>query len=129
MGTVFMIHRWFGGLILPLFLLAAAIWFTVTWKRESWPGRPAEVFRVLVDIQFLLGLSFWIYMIVAGAGARYLTFPFLLHPMLGLLAATVAKLAVSRNERVARLGRWAPLTSLGLLLVIVLTAGMVARLV
>lgn len=129
MGTVFLIHRWFGGMILPLLLLGAAVWFTVTWKRESWPGRPARAFRILVDIQFLLGLSFWIYMIAAGAGSRYLAFPFILHPMLGLLAATVANVAVSDNQRVARLGRWAPLASLGLLLVIVVAAGTVARLV
>ena len=127
MGTVFLIHRWFGGMILPFLLLAAAIWFTVTWKRDSWPGRPAQAFRVLVDIQFLLGLSVWIYMIVAGAGARYLAFPFILHPLMGLLAATVAKLAVRRNDRVVRLGRWAPLASLGLLLVVVVIAGTLAR--
>ncbi len=129
MGTVIEIHRWFGGLILPLLLFAAAIWFTVTWKRESWPGRPAQAFRVLVDIQFLLGLTFWLYMIAAGAGARYLAFPFVLHPMMGLVAATVANLAVRRNERVARLGRWSPLASFGLLLLMVLIAGTVARLV
>jgi hypothetical protein len=128
MGTVFLIHRWFGGVILPLLLFGAAIWFTVTWKRESWPGRPAQAFRVLVDIQFLLGLSFWLYMIAAGAGSRYLAFPFILHPMTGLLAATVAKLAIRQDDRVARLGRWAPFASLGLLLVIVVIAGTLARL-
>ena len=127
MGTVFLIHRWFGGMILPLLLLAAAIWFTVTWKRDSWPGRPAKAFRMLVDTQFLLGLSFWLYMIYVGAGARYLAFPFILHPMMGLLAATVATLSVRQGHRVARLGRWAPLVSLGLLLVVVLIAGTLAR--
>jgi hypothetical protein len=129
MDIVILVHRWFGGLILPLLLLTAAIWFTVTWKRDAWPGRPARLFRVLVDIQFLLGLSFWLYMLVAGAGAYYLAFPFLFHPMLGLLAATVATLSVRPNSPAARLGRWAPLASLGLLLAIVLAAGTVARLV
>jgi hypothetical protein len=129
MGTIIIIHRWFGGLILPMLLLAAAIWFTVAWKRESWPGRPAQTFRVLVDIQFLLGLSFWLYMIASGAGARYLAFPFIFHPLMGLVAATVANLAARRNDRVAGLGRWAPLASLGLLFVMVLIAGTVARLV
>lgn len=127
MSTVIMVHRWFGGLILPMLLLVAAIWFTVTWKRESWPGRPAKIFHVLVDIQFLLGLSFWLYMIASGAGARYLAFPFILHPLMGLAAAAVANLAVRRSEKVAGLGRWGPLASLGLILVMVLIAGMVAR--
>jgi hypothetical protein len=108
-------------------LLAAAIWFTVTWKRESWPGRPAKIFHVLVDIQFLLGLSFWLFMIASVAGVPYLTFPFILHPLMGLVAAAVAKLAVRRSEQVAGLVRWAPLASLGLILVMVLIAGMVAR--
>lgn len=129
MGTIIEIHRWFGGLILPLLLFAAAIWFTLTWKRESWPGRPARAFRLLVDIQFLLGLSFWIYMIAAGAGARYLAFPFVLHPMMGLAAATVANLAVRPSGQGLRLGRWSPLASFGLLLMMVLIAGTVARLV
>jgi hypothetical protein len=126
MGTIFVIHRLLGGMILPLLLLGAAIWFTITWKPGLWPGRPARLFHILVDIQFTLGLTFWLYMIVMGAGAYYLAFPFLLHPLLGLLVATVARQAVRQVGLATRLGRWAPLAMLGLLLVIVLTAGMVA---
>ena len=129
MSTVILVHRWFGGLILPSLLLIATIWFTVTWRRERWPGGAARAFRILVDIQFLLGFSFWIYLIIAGAGGHYLRFPFLLHPLLGLSAATVANLVVRRSGRLARLGRWAPLVSLGLMLFMVLVAGTVARLV
>jgi hypothetical protein len=77
----------------------------------------------------MLGLTFWIYMIVMGAGAYYLAFPFLLHPILGLLAALVAQQAVRQNSLAARLGRWAPLATLGLLLTIVLAAGTVASMV
>jgi hypothetical protein len=129
MGTVFMIHRLFGGMILPLLLLGAAIWFTVSWKPDTWPGRPARLFHILVDIQFTLGLTFWLYMIVMGAGTYYLAFPFLLHPVLGLLAAMVARQAVRQNRLAIRLGRWAPLATLGLLLGIVLAAGTVASMV
>ena len=129
MGIIFMIHRLLGGMILPLLLLAAAIWFTVSWKPDRWPGRPARLFHVLVDIQFLLGLSFWIFMIVTGAGAYYLAFPFLLHPILGLLTAVVAQQAVRQHGLTTRLGRWAPLTTLGLLLGLVLAAGTVASMV
>jgi hypothetical protein len=68
MGTIFLVHRLFGGMILPLLLLGAAIWFTVSWKPERWPGRPARIFHILVDVQFLLGLSYWIYLIVRGIG-------------------------------------------------------------
>ncbi len=129
MGTIFLIHRLFGGMVLPLLLIGAAVWFTVTWKPERWPGRPAQLFRMLVDVQFLLGLSYWLYLIIAGAGGYFLSFPFLFHPLLGLLAATVATLSVRNKGLAARLGRWAPLTSLGLILVVVLAAGTVASLV
>jgi hypothetical protein len=129
MNTIYTIHRLFGGIILPLLTLLAAIWFTARWAPDSWPGRPARLFRLLVDIQFLLGLSVWIYLIIAGAGARYLTFPFLLHPILGLLAGTVALAAVRQGGPAARLGRWAPLATLGLLLALILGAGTVARLI
>ena len=130
MATVFLIHRWFGGLILPLLMLGAAIWFTAAYRPERWPGKAAQVFRVLVDVQFMLGLSFWVYLVFfAGAGARYLSFPFLFHPMLGLLAATVAKLALRPGRVTRRLGRWAPLATLGLMLTFVLAAGTLARMI
>jgi hypothetical protein len=38
MGTIFLIHRLFGGMVLPLLLIGAAVWFTVTWKPDRWPG-------------------------------------------------------------------------------------------
>ena len=130
MNNVFMIHRLFGGMILPGLLLLAALWFTAAWQPGRWPDRPARLLHALVDIQFLLGLTFWSYMVfVAGAGAKYLAFPFLLHPLLGLLAAAVAKYALRPGGRAARLGRWSPLASFGLLLVLVLAAGRVAELV
>jgi hypothetical protein len=68
-------------------------------------------------------------MVVMGAGAYYLAFPFLLHPILGLVAAMVARQAVRENGLATRLGRWAPLVTLGLLLGIVLAAGTVASMV
>jgi hypothetical protein len=120
-------HLLIGGMILPLVLFGTAIWFTIMWKPDIWPGRPAQVIKVLVDIQFLLGLSFWIYLIIAGGGGHYLAFPFLLHPFLGLTAAMVVQQGVRRQGVAARLGRWGPLATLGLLLLIVLIAGRAAR--
>jgi hypothetical protein len=49
--------------------------------------------------------------------------------MLGLLAGTVAQAAVRQGGLAARLGRWAPLATLGLLLALILGAGTVARLI
>jgi hypothetical protein len=53
--------------------------------------QPARLFHILVDVQVMLGLSYWIYLIVCGAGARYLAFPFLLHPIVGLLGGALAQ--------------------------------------
>ncbi len=127
MNYVFVIHRLLGGMILPALLLLATLWFTVTWQPGKWPTRPARVLHGLVDLQVLLGLTFLSYLVVVvGAGSYYLSFPFLLHPLLGLTAAGVAKLAVRPTGPATRLGRWAPLASFGLLLVVVVAAGEVA---
>ena len=65
MSIIYQIHSVFGERVLPLLIIIAAIWFTVAWK----PGvanPAARFFPILVDIQFALGLIYWIYGIVAG---------------------------------------------------------------
>jgi hypothetical protein len=37
MGIIVLLHRLFGGMILPLLPLGAAICFMVTWKPDRWP--------------------------------------------------------------------------------------------
>ncbi len=122
MGTIRWIHAAFGEMILPLLIVIAAIWFTVSWKPDQQRTLPARIFPILVDIQFVLGLIYWIYGIASGLGGLYLGFPFILHPILGLLAVAVAHLAVRPGGPFSNLGRWRPLVALGLLLVIVLGA-------
>jgi uncharacterized membrane protein YfcA len=122
MGTIRWIHATFGEMILPLLIVIAAIWFTVSWKPDQQRTLPARIFPILVDIQFVLGLIYWIYGIAIGLGGLYLGFPFILHPILGLLAVGVAHLAVRPGGPFSNLGRWRPLAALGLLLVIVLGA-------
>jgi hypothetical protein len=123
MGVIFQIHSIFGERVLPLLIVLAAIWFTVTWKPNTPRSLPARIFPVLVDIQVTLGIIYWIYLLVSApetAPARYLSFPFLLHPILGIIASGLAHAAVGKRRPFANLGRWAPLASLGLLLVIVI---------
>lgn len=127
MNIVFMIHSIFGERVLPLLIVVAAIWFTVAWRPDAQPGVPARVFAVLVDIQVMLGLIFFVYMLVTGAGARYLSFPFILHPILGLLAAGIAHRAVKPDGPARRLGRWGPLVVLVVLLVLVMVNVSLAR--
>lgn len=121
MDIIFTIHSIFGERILPLLIVIAAIWFTVTWKPQAERTLPARIFPILVDIQFVLGLIYWIYGIFRG-NAIYLGFPFILHPLLGFLAVIVAHVAVNPRGRMQRLGRWSPLVSLVVLLVVVIAA-------
>jgi hypothetical protein len=82
-----------------------------------------------VDLQVTLGLIYWLLGIIAGgsAAALYLSFPFILHPLLGLISAGVAHMAVRPRGPFAGLGRWAPLTALVVLLVSVIGGVLVAR--
>lgn len=119
MGTILAIHAIFGERVLPLLIVIAAIWFTIAWKPGVPPARAARLFPVLVDIQFLLGLIYWLYGISVGL-AGLLSFPFLLHPILGLLSVGIAHMSVRPRGFLSGLGRWAPLASLVVLLISVL---------
>lgn len=117
------IHSIFGERVLPLLIVIAAIWFTVTWKQDAPRSLAARIFPVLVDIQVTLGIIYWIYLLFATTGdtqARYLSFPFILHPLLGILAAGLAHMAVGKRSPFNALGRWAPLASLAMLLIVVI---------
>ena len=55
MNVLFTIHQIWGERVLPLLIVLAAIWFTVTWKPDAPASTVARLFPVLVDIQVLLG--------------------------------------------------------------------------
>src|ERR671939_490755 len=116
MQIIYTIHLILGERVLPVLIVLAAIWFTVTWRPDRRPDLAARLFPVLVDIQVTLGLIYWIYGIASGKPG-YLAFPFLLHPVLGILAAGVAHMGLRPRGPFSGLGRWAPLVSLALLLV------------
>jgi hypothetical protein len=118
MGVIFTIHQMFGERVLPLLIVIAAIWFTVTWKPDAPANVVARLFPVLVDIQVTLGIIYWLYLLIGG-NSRMLSFPFILHPLIGLIAAGVAHMAV-KGGPFRRLGRWAPLAALAVLLVLVI---------
>lgn len=127
---VLQVHTIFGREVLSLLVVAAAIYLTVTYKPNAPKSLVARIFPVLVDIQVTLGIIVFIYLLVAGdAGtqAKYLGFPFILHPILGILAAGLAHMAVGAKNPLRSLGRWAPLASLGVLLVLVISNFLIAR--
>jgi hypothetical protein len=118
MSIILTLHRILGEMILPLVIIAVAIWLTVTWKPGVGAHPAARFFPVLVDIQVTLGLLFFIYGLVIG-NSRYYSFPFILHPVVGILAAGVAHMGLRPDGPARSLGRWAPLAVLGLLLLLV----------
>lgn len=121
---VFQIHSIFGERILPLLIVLTAIFLTVTYKQGVPRGPVARIFPLLVDMQVLLGLIYWIYLLVTTTGetqARYIGFPFILHPILGFVAVVLAHRAVNAKNPFIRLGRYAPLASLAVLLVLVIS--------
>jgi len=124
MGVVFQIHSVFGERILPVLILLAAIFLTVTYRQGAPRSPVARIFPVLVDIQVTLGLIYWVYLLVSTTGAtqaKYLGFPFILHPVIGFIAAGLAHMAVGKRNPLAGLGRWSPLASLGVLLVLIVS--------
>ncbi|HSH79435.1 MAG TPA: hypothetical protein VLA19_13010 [Herpetosiphonaceae bacterium] len=120
MDVLFTIHQIVGEMVLPLAIVVAAIWLTVRWRPGAEPDAVARFFPVLVDIQVTLGLIYFIYRIATGAAGNLLTFPFLLHPLLGFAAAGVAHWSLRPGSYPSRFGRWGPLLALALLLLIVI---------
>jgi bacteriorhodopsin len=123
MQVIFTIHSIFGERILPLLIILVAIFLTVTYKAGAARGPVARIFPVLVDIQVTLGIIYWVYMLISTSGAtqaKYIGFPFILHPIIGILAAGLAHMAVGAKNPMRSLGRWAPLASLSALLVLVI---------
>jgi hypothetical protein len=125
MGIIYTIHSMFGERILPLLIVIAAIALTV--RADLQKTRAVRIFPVLVDIQATLGLLYFIFLLIQGDGARLLSFPLILHPILGFLSAGIAHMAVSGKGPFAKLGRWAPLAGLALLLATVLIGVVIAR--
>jgi hypothetical protein len=125
MSVLFTIHQTFGERVLPLLIVLAAIWFTVTWKPDAPPNIVARLFPMLVGIQVLLGIIYYLYLLIGG-NTRMLSFPFILHPLIGLIAAGLAQRAV-KGGPFRRLGRWAPLATLLVLLVLVIVNVMLAK--
>jgi hypothetical protein len=122
-GAIGSIHAIFGERVLPVLILLTAIFLTVTYRPGAGRSPVARIFPILVDIQVTLGILYWIYLLFSTSGptqAQYLSFPFILHPILGVLAVGLAHMAVGKRNRLANLGRWAPLASLSALLGLVL---------
>lgn len=119
MATVLQIHSILGERVLPLLILIVGIWLAVSWRPNAPANPAARFFPILVDIQVLLGIILFVYLLVGGK-TSLLGFPFILHPILGLVAAFVAHRAVRGAGLIPSLGRWSVVASLGILLVLVL---------
>lgn len=128
MDLIFTIHGIFGEQILPLLIVLAAIFLTVTYKPDAPRSLVSRIFPVLVDLQVGLGIILWVYLLLNTTGAaqaRYLGMPFILHPVLGIVAAGLAHMAVGQRNPLRSLGRWAPMASLFVLLLLVISNALI----
>ncbi|NTW01881.1 MAG: hypothetical protein HGA19_11420 [Oscillochloris sp.] len=128
MVVLYQIHSIFGERILPLLIVIAAIYMTVAYKSGAQRGPVERFFPVLIDLQVGLGIIYWIFLLtIPGGPARYLSFPFILHPLLGLIAAGFVHMVLTPRNPLRSLGRWSPLASLSVLLILILSGVMIAR--
>lgn len=127
MGIVYSTHTIFGERILPIVIVLVAIWLFIKWKPGSHRDPVARALPVLIDIQVTLGLIYYIYGLVIG-NPRYLSFPFILHPILGILIAGFGHMLMRPNGPARNLGRWAPVATLGVVLLLVLGMIVLGRL-
>jgi hypothetical protein len=125
MDIIYTIHSMFGERVLPLLIVIAAV--VLTWRSDLLKTRAARIFPVLVDIQVTLGMLWFVFLLVQGDGARLLSWPLIAHPILGIVSAGIAHMAVSSKGPFAKLGRWAPLVGMLVLIATVLIGIMVAR--
>ncbi|ABY34693.1 MAG TPA: hypothetical protein DEF43_09340 [Chloroflexus aurantiacus] len=124
-ATIRSIHAIFGREVLSVLIVAAAIYLAFTYRPNAPRSPVARIFPVLIDIQVTLGLIYWLVGIFAGVD-YFLSFPFILHPLLGFATAVVAHLLIGARSPFARLGRWAAPSALGIILVLVLSNVMIA---
>ncbi|MEF3273893.1 MAG: hypothetical protein K6356_05755 [Chloroflexus sp.] len=117
--TVRQIHAIFGREVLSVLIIAAAVYLTLTYRPNAPRSLVARFFPVLIDIQATLGLIYWLVGIFAGI-TYFLSFPFILHPLLGLVTAVVGHILFGTRSPLARLNRWAAPVGLGIILVMVL---------
>ena len=127
MNAIYTIHQILGERALPLLTLLAAIWLTIRWRPDARRDPVARFFPVLIDIQVMLGLIYFIYRIAIDSAANLLTFPFLLHPILGFLSAFIVHRSLRPGSFTSGLGRWQPLASLLLLLVLLVASVAIAK--
>ena len=127
MGIIYTIHSMFGERLLPVLIVLAAIYLTATWKPDAGQNVVARIMPVLIDIQVTLGLLWFVILLVQGAGMRLLSFPFILHPILGIVTAGIGHMAATGKGPFARFGRWSALIGLAIVLVLVLIVIVVGR--
>jgi FlaA1/EpsC-like NDP-sugar epimerase len=125
MQTVYLIHNLFGERVLPVLVLAALVWLAVSWRPDAKKHVAARVLPVLIDVHVTLGLVMFIFGAAIG-NVRYTSLPFLFHPILGLVTAGYGHMAV-KGVPFRRLGRWAVVASLVVLLLLVLANVLLAK--
>jgi hypothetical protein len=126
MDVVSLIHRFLGETML-LIALAGVILAIVGLVRKKEMEKAENVFGAvyagLLDLQALLGLVQFVYILVVG-GTGLLTFRFILHPVLMILAVVVVHASRSWRHGPIPIRHRAQLIAYGLSLVLIFAGRM-----
>lgn len=123
--SLYQVHNLFGERVLPVLVIVALIWLAVSWRPDAPRHIAARVLPILIDVHVTLGLIIFIFGTAIGR-REYLFFPFLLHPIVGLLTAGYGHMAV-KGLPFRRLGRWSVPVALALLLGLIVLNIVLAR--
>jgi heme A synthase len=127
MDIIRMIHRFLGETLL-LIALIVVILAIIGLVRKKAAERAERIFGFvysgLLDLQVLLGLVIFIYLITI-AGSGLLTSRFILHPILMILAVVVVHASRARRSAGVPARHWAQLIAYGLSLLLVFAGRMI----
>lgn len=128
MDVLSTVHKYLGETMMLVALIGVVL-AVVALVRKRAPARVDRIFGAayggLLDLQALLGISQFIWLLTLGASGL-VTSTFILHPILMVLAVVVVHASRKWRDDPAPRGHYAQLAAYGLSLVLILVGRMMA---